>query len=94
MIQITEKDIKEAKEKKCCPVCKGQRFWRSIIGTQDFEFDENGRVFWRDTIDKDPIDPEIDDVVCRICNDRIPKYIWRTWFEEKKNEKNKRERST
>lgn len=94
MIQVTEKDIKEAKEKKCCPVCKGQRFYRSIIGTRDFEFDENGRVFWRDAMDIDALDPEVDVIVCRICRDAIPKYIWKVWFEEKKNEKNKCRRNT
>lgn len=86
MLQITEKDIKEAKEKKCCPVCKGQRFYRSLRGTQEFEFDENGRVFWRDRIDKEPLDPRIDIVVCRICKDKIPKYIWKTWFKKETTE--------
>ena len=82
MIQITEKDVKEAKEKKCCPVCKGSRFYRSLRATQEFEFDENGRVFWRDKIEKKPIDPEIDIVVCRICKSKIPKEIYEKWFKE------------
>ena len=84
MIVITEKNIKEAKKKKCCPVCKGQKFWRSIIATQEFEFDENGRVFWRDRIDKEPLDPEIDIVACTKCKTSIPRGIWKEWFEKKK----------
>ena len=80
MIQIIEKDEKEAIKHKHCPVCREKKFCRSIIGTQRFQFDEAGKVFWRDRIEYEEIDPEIDVVFCVNCKDRIPKRIWREWF--------------
>lgn len=80
MFKITEEDEKEAIENKQCPVCKGKKFWRSIVGKQKFEFDENGRVFFRDRIECSRLDPEFDVVFCRKCQDSIPKRIWKEWF--------------
>lgn len=80
-IELSEKDIKEAKEKKRCPFCKCKHFQgNDFLATFDlagqyFWFDEKGNIEWGER-NRD----NIETVECNVCGEEIPSEIWKEWF--------------
>lgn len=75
-IELSEKDIKEAKEKKHCPFCGGVDFHATFdLAGQGFCFDEKDNIEWGEK-DRDNIEV----VECNICGEEILSEIWKEWF--------------